>query len=95
MILYLVAVKKELAYRLDSILFILLIKKLIFGIEYYSGLGSFKKILPGNLQEHLPGPLIDLYVHPMWEVNGGFLFGLTKNFNQHTLKLLLGRRWGK
>ena len=70
-------------------------KKVGLGIEYYGGLGSFKKILPVDLQEHLIGPMIDLYVHPMWEVNGGFLFGLTKNSNQRILKILLGRRIGK
>ncbi|MBC7873529.1 MAG: hypothetical protein H7Y01_06025, partial [Ferruginibacter sp.] len=58
-------------------------------------LGSFKKILPGNLQEHLAGPMVDLYIHPMWEINGGFLFGLTENSNQRIVKLLLGRRRGK
>jgi hypothetical protein len=65
------------------------------GFEYYSGLGSFKKLLPGRMQEHMIGPMIDLYVHPMWELNGGFLFGLTENSNQHVLKILLGRRRGK
>lgn len=70
-------------------------QKVGLGIEYYSGIGSFKKILPGNLQEHLIGPMIDLYIHPMWEVNAGFLFGLTENSNQQVLKLLLGRRIGK
>jgi hypothetical protein len=65
------------------------------GFEYYSGIGSFKKILPVNLQEHLIGPMIDLYVHPMWEINAGFLFGLTANSNQRILKILLGRRRGK
>jgi len=34
-------------------------------------------------------------VRPMWEVNAGFLFGLTENSNQRILKLLLGRRRGK
>lgn len=70
-------------------------EKVGLGIEYYGGLGSFKKILPTHLQEHLIGPMIDLYVHPMWEVNGGFLFGLTQNSNQRILKILLGRRIGK
>jgi len=65
------------------------------GIEYYSNLGSFKKILPGEMQEHLLGPMIDLYIHPMWEINTGFLFGLTKNSNQSIFKILLGRRIGK
>jgi len=70
-------------------------EKVGIGIEYYSGLGSFKKILPLNMQEHLFGPMIDLYIHPMWEINGGFLFGLTQNSNQSIMKILLGRRIGK
>jgi hypothetical protein len=70
-------------------------QKVGLGFEYYGGLGSFKDILPGNLQEHLIGPIVDLYVHPMWEVQGGFLFGLTENSNQRIFKLLLGRRIGK
>jgi hypothetical protein len=65
------------------------------GFEYYGGLGSFKEILPFELQEHLLGPMIDLYLHPKWEINGGFLFGLTRNSNQRVIKLLLGRRIGK
>lgn len=65
------------------------------GIEYYGSLGTFKKILPLNQQEHLLGPMIDLYLHPKWELNGGFLFGLTGNSNQRIAKLLLGRRIGK
>lgn len=70
-------------------------KKVGLGLEYYGGLGSFKDILPGNLQEHLIGPMIDLYLHPMWEINGGVLLGLTENSNQRVIKLLLGRRRGK
>lgn len=70
-------------------------EKVGLGIEYYGSLGSFKKILPGELQEHLVGPMIDLYIHPNWEINAGFLFGLTKNSNQRILKILLGRRCGK
>jgi hypothetical protein len=65
------------------------------GIEYYGSLGSFKKIVPGNLQEHLLGPVIDLYIDPKWEFNTGFFFGLTPNSNQRVFKLLLGRRIGK
>ena len=62
------------------------------GFEYYGGLGSFDNILPLKMQEHLLGPILDLYIHPMWEIQGGFLFGLTKNSNQRIFKLLLGRR---
>lgn len=65
------------------------------GIEYYSTLGSFEKILPLNEQEHLIGPMIDLYFHPKWEFNAGYLFGLTDSSNQRIFKLLLGKRIGK
>ena len=65
------------------------------GVEYYGGLGSFRKILPLQQQEHLLGPAFDWYIHPMWEVNTAFLFGLTENSNQRIFKLLLGRRVGK
>lgn len=64
------------------------------GFEYYGGLGNIDNILPVKFQEHLLGPILDLYIHPMWEIQGGFLFGLTKNSNQRIFKLLLGRRIG-
>ena len=70
-------------------------QKIGFGFEYYTGLGEFRNILPLKMQEHLLGPIIDLYIHPMWEVQGGFLFGITENSNQRIFKLLLGRRIGK
>ena len=71
--------------------------KNVFGIgfEYYSGLGSFKRILPLAQQEHLIGPMVDLYFHPKWEFNAGYLFGLTDHSSQRIFKLLLGKRIGK
>jgi hypothetical protein len=65
-----------------------------FGLEYYGVLGTFKKILPVEQQEHLLGPMVDLYIDPKWEFNAGFLFGLTPGSNQQIIKLLLGRRIG-
>lgn len=65
------------------------------GVEYYSGLGQFGNFLPSKQQEHLIGPMIDIVTDPKWEVNGGFLFGLTPGSNQTVFKLLLGRRFGK
>lgn len=65
------------------------------GIEYYGSLGSFKKFDPTNLQEHLIGPMVDLYVDPKWEFNAGYLWGITENSNQGIGKLLLGYRLGK
>jgi len=68
--------------------------KIGLGFEYYGSLGSFDDILPVNEQEHLLGPMIDLYLDPNWEFNAGFLFGLTPSSNQQIVKLLVGRRIG-
>ena len=65
------------------------------GFEYYSDLGSFQHMLPFARQEHLLGPALDLYIHPKWEINTAFLFGLTDHSNQRIFKLLLGRRVGR
>jgi hypothetical protein len=64
------------------------------GFEYYGSLGNFNALGPLNEQEHLLGPMIDLYIDPKWEFNAGFLFGLTNTSNQQILKLVLGRRIG-
>lgn len=65
------------------------------GLEYYTSLGTFRRIHSFNEEEHLLGPVVDLYLSPKWEVNSGFLFGLTPNSNHEILKLLIGRRVGK
>lgn len=70
-------------------------EKLGLGLEYYTSLGTFRKINPFSEEEHLLGPMIDLYLNPKWEFNGGFLFGLTPNSNRQVLKILIGRRVGK
>lgn len=70
-------------------------EKVGVGVEYYTSIGTFRKINPIDEEEHLLGPMIDLYLSPKWEFNGGFLFGLTPNSNQQIVKLLIGRRVGK
>ncbi len=67
-------------------------QKFGLGFEYYSALGTFSKIAPLKLQEHLLGPIFDLYTSPKWELQTGFLFGLTPGSNQQIFKLLIGRR---
>ncbi len=67
-------------------------QKVGLGIEYYSGFGSFSNFLPLKEQEHLLGPMFDLLAYPEWELQTGFLFGLTPNSNQSIFKLLVGRR---
>jgi hypothetical protein len=70
-------------------------EKVGVGIEYYSSLGTFKDILPGKQQEHLIGPMVDVYCWKDWEFNCGLLFGLTPGSNQTIFKLLLGHRYAK
>lgn len=70
-------------------------QKVGVGFEYYGNIGTFQKILPGNDQEHLLGPMIDLYLSPVWEFNSGYLLGLTPESNHGIFKLLVGRRFGK
>lgn len=70
-------------------------QKVGVGIEYYGDLGTFKKISPGPQQEHLLGPMVDLYFSQVWEFNSGYLFGLTPESNHGIFKLLIGRRFGK
>jgi len=74
-----------------------IMQKFGLGFEYYTNLGSFNIILPWNQEEHLLGPMFDLYTNPNWELNAGFLVGLTDNSNQSVVKVLVGRRmgWGK
>lgn len=64
------------------------------GIEYYTDLGTFARLEPGRQQEHLLGPMFDLFASPNWELNTGLLFGLTPGSNQTIFKILVGRRFG-
>jgi hypothetical protein len=68
-------------------------QKVGLGLEYYSGYGSFGDFLPLKQQEHLLGPMFDLLAYPEWELQTGFLFGLTPDSNQSIFKVLVGRRF--
>jgi hypothetical protein len=70
-------------------------QKVGVGFEYYATLGTFHKIFPGDEQEHLIGPMVDLYTWSDWEFNSGYLFGLTPGSNHGIFKLLVGHRFGK
>ena len=63
------------------------------GFEYYSDLGRFSNLSPFKQQEHLLGPMFDLYSNPNWELQTGVLFGLTPGSNQQVFKLIAGRRF--
>ncbi len=67
------------------------------GFEYYGSLGAFKKIDPLALQQHQLGPVVDIDISPLWEINVGYMFGLTPATDKGIIKLILGRRadWKK
>ncbi|MDQ2719110.1 MAG: hypothetical protein M3Z26_05045 [Bacteroidota bacterium] len=71
------------------------LNKFGLGVEYYSALGTFGKIANIHNQEHIIGPMFNLLSSVNWELETGFLFGLTPGSNHQIFKLLIGRRFGK
>ncbi len=67
------------------------------GVEYYGSIGGFKSPLPLKQQEQQIGPVIDVDISPEWEINVGYIFGLTPATDRGIVKLILGRRadWNK
>jgi hypothetical protein len=67
------------------------------GFEYYGGIGAFKKPDPLPQQQHQIGPVVDIDISPVWEINVGYMFGLTPATDKGIVKLILGRRadWKK
>jgi len=72
-------------------------KKVGIGIEYYGGIGAIKSPDPLPQQFHQIGPAIDLDVSPDYEINFGYMVGLTPGTERGIVKLILGRRvdWRK
>ncbi len=62
------------------------------GVEYYGSIGSFKQFDPRPEQQHQLGPSLDLDVSPVWEINVGYMFGLTPASEKGIIKLIVGRR---
>lgn len=67
-------------------------KKVAIGLEYYTGIGSFQAPYPLAQQSHQLGPAFDLDVSPDYEINFGYMFGLTPGTERGIVKLILGRR---
>jgi len=72
-------------------------KKVGLGLEYYSGVGSIQSPYILSQQSHQIGPACDLDVSPDYEINFGYMFGLTPGTERGIVKLILGRKvgWGK
>jgi hypothetical protein len=67
-------------------------KRVSLGLEYYGGLGPFKKFDPIQKQKHMLFGAIDLDFDPDWEFNAGMGYGLTTGTDKWIVKLILGRR---
>jgi hypothetical protein len=66
--------------------------KVGIGVEYYGGIGPFKNPDRPSQQFHQLGLAFDLDVHPDWEINFGYMFGLTSSTEQGIAKVIIGRR---
>ena len=59
------------------------------GVEFYSGLGTTRRILPGGQQTDSVFAVVDANVHG-WDVNAGIGRGITSSADALTLKLNVG-----
>jgi hypothetical protein len=69
--------------------------KIDFGTEYYGAMGPLFQTFPIQNQEHVLYAALDLNLHPAWEFNLGTGWGLTDSSDSFTVKLILGRKFGK
>lgn len=67
------------------------------GVEYYGSVGPFKHVFPLAQQQQQIGPVIDVDISPVWEINAGYIFGLTPATDKGIVKLIIGYRadWKK
>jgi hypothetical protein len=65
------------------------------GLEYYNSLGPFSQFSPLNQQPHQLTLAFDFNFSPVWELNIGYVKGLTNNVEHDIFKVILGRRLGK
>jgi hypothetical protein len=67
-------------------------KKIGLGLEYYTGFGPIQSPYTLSQQFHQIGPAVDLDVSADYEINFGYMFGLTPGTERGIVKLILGRR---
>ncbi|MFI5150709.1 MAG: hypothetical protein ACHQRM_13315 [Bacteroidia bacterium] len=64
------------------------------GLEYYNSMGPFSRFDEWNHQPHQLALAFDLDVSPIWEINIGYVRGLTSSVEQDLIKLIIGRKFG-
>jgi hypothetical protein len=68
-------------------------KVFTLGLEYYGSTGLLFNPDSFQQQEHALYLATDLYLHPDWEFNAGFGYGLTSSTDRAVFKVILGRRF--
>ena len=64
------------------------------GFEYYNSTGPFSGFYPGSQQPRQLALAFDFDFSPEWELNIGYVRGLTKAVEQDIVKVIIGRRVG-
>ena len=62
------------------------------GAEYYSSPGTIGRFDPWDGEQRQLFPVIGLNVSPVWEINFGVGFGLTRSTDDLIVKLIAGYR---
>jgi hypothetical protein len=70
-------------------------KLLKAGLEYYNSTGPFTDFDPFNVQPHQLALAFDVDFSSAWELNIGYVKGLTTGVEQDIFKVIIGRRFGK
>ncbi len=70
-------------------------RKLQIGFEYYNTMGPFGNFDQLNQQPHQLALAFDFDLAPEWELNIGYVKGLTSAVESDIFKVILGRRFGK
>ncbi|HXB11893.1 MAG TPA: hypothetical protein VNZ45_07910 [Bacteroidia bacterium] len=65
------------------------------GLEYYNSLGPFSQFSGINQQPHQLALALDFNFSPVWELNIGYVKGLTAYVERDIFKVILGRQIGK
>ncbi len=87
------SVKKGVTFAPDAKVSYDITKKITFGFEYYSDLGSITGFDPLGQQLQAIFPTFDFNFGPNWEVNFGPGIGMTAGTDHLLVKLILGRRF--
>lgn len=68
------------------------VNKVALGFEYYGSRGQLNKIPAISQQSHALFAVADVNIDPLWKINIGSGWGLTKAADALVFKLLVGRR---